>query len=213
MKHLKLTIVSLVTILFSIEAFSQNYVEEITQEVCECTQGASDEGKTIEEIKLELVYCMIEASDKYKKKLKKDHKIDLDSLEEGDMGKLGELIGAQMASTCPKVIMALIAEDDSELEKAEDVQNVKDVEESQFSGEILNVEDSKFLEFSVKNEKGKTVKFYWLTFVESDIDLTTDYKTLTGKTVDISYIQKEFFDSRIGEYKIYNVIQSIKLNQ
>ena len=64
--------------------------------------------------------------------------------------------------------------------------------------------------FSVFDNSGKSMKFYWLTSAESNIDLANNYKTLIESDVKIKYYTKEFFDPKIGEYRNFNIIEKIE---
>jgi hypothetical protein len=80
-----------------------------------------------------------------------------------------------------------------------------------FEGQITRIDGNIFLEFSLKDEQGKISKFYWLSFIESDMELTTEYKSLLDKYVRITFRSEEFFDARIGEYRIFNIIQELEV--
>ena len=82
------------------------------------------------------------------------------------------------------------------------------LELKEYQGVISKVEDDQFVIFSVKNELGRNTKFYWLTFVESNIELSFKYKSLVDDLVKITYVSQEFYDARIGEYRIFNIIHS-----
>jgi len=77
-------------------------------------------------------------------------------------------------------------------------------------GKITQIERDVFVVFSVFDNSGKSMKFYWLTSVESNIDLANNYKTLIETDVKIKYITQEFFDPKIGEYRNFNVIEKIE---
>lgn len=204
MGRIKIVIFTLVTMMVTTQAFSQKYMDEIAQKVCDCV--ANSDGETKEEIQMELGLCMIEAASKYKKQLKRDHNIDFNKIDKS-AEKLGRLVGMQMAATCPELLMKMVDKDDVK----ETIDEVNNSTEFTFEGTISNIEDSKFVVFSGRDDDGKISKFYWLTFIETDRDIISEYKSLKDQSVSISYIQQEFFDSRIGEYRIFNVIQTIDL--
>ena len=135
-----------------------------------------------------------------KDKIKKDLKIDLGNVSR-DAERFGEIIGVKMATVCPDALMKMADFDDSE----------DDVTSREFTGKIVAIDDNKIVEFSVKDSSNRLTKFYWLTFIESNIELTTQYKNLKDKDVNIVYITQEFFDSRIGEYRFFNVILNLEV--
>ena len=63
----------------------------------------------------------------------------------------------------------------------------------------------------IKNNEGKTNKFYWLTRVDTDFDLELEYKMLKDKEVYVRFMTQEIFDPRINEYRSYNVL--LELNK
>jgi hypothetical protein len=183
-------------------AFSQDYMDDIALKSCECLSKIPDTLET-ETFNIKLGLCMIDAASPYKKQLKKDYKIDLNKIDK-QAGKLGKVIGLRMASVCPDALMKMANR--SENKKSDD-----SITENTIEGQITSIIDDKFVVFSIKNELGKISKYHWFTFIESNTDLSTDYKTLTDKFVQVTYRSQEFFDARIGEYRIFNVIQKIEI--
>lgn len=178
-------------------AFSQDYMDDITLKTCECLSTVSDTSPTF---KIELGLCMINASSPYKKQLKKDYKIDFKKIDkQGE--KLGKTIGLRMASVCPSALIKMV-------NRARKKNNIS---ENIIKGQITAITDEKFVEFSIKNELGKISKYYWLTFIESKNNLSTDYKTFTDKFAQVTFTPKEFFDARIGEYRTFNIIQKLEI--
>jgi hypothetical protein len=64
--------------------------------------------------------------------------------------------------------------------------------------------------FSLKDDFGRIFKFYWLSFIKSDLELTNNYNSLLGKTIKLTYNKKDFFDPKISEYRQFNVISKIE---
>ena len=113
--------------------------------------------------------------------------------------ELGRIIAMKMVGVCPQLLARLAEMSDEEDES--DAMAVK--------GTITAIDEDIFVVFSLEDEMGKVSKFYWFGFIESDIELTGKYKSLKGKTVRVTALPQEFFDSRIGEYRVFNVIQAI----
>ena len=174
-------------------------MEEIANESCECLSKISDTLQT-ERFNIEFGLCIIAAAKPYKKQIKKDYDLDLDKITtEGE--RLGEIIGVQMATTCPDILMKMV----NRVEQG----NLTDISENIVTGQVTAISDDKFVEFSIRDELGKISKYYWFTFIETDIQLSTDYKSLKDKFVQVHYITQEFFDARIGEYRTFNIIEKI----
>ena len=77
---MKLSILILALIATTTTAFSQNYMDEIAKETCKCLTQITDDLNP-EKYAMELGLCMLNASNPYKKQLKKDFKIDLDKID------------------------------------------------------------------------------------------------------------------------------------
>jgi hypothetical protein len=199
---MKIVFLILVSLTITANVFSQDYMEDIALKSCECFSTVSDTFST-ERFSMEVGLCMIEAATPYKKQLKKDYKIDFNKIDtQGE--ELGRIIGVKMVSICPDAIMEMASRmnDDKEMQSTSLI----------YDGYVTKIEDNQFVVFSVKDNDGKTTKFYWLTFIDIDynIELTSQYKMLVHESVKITFVQQEFFDYRIGEYRTFNIIQKIQ---
>jgi len=193
----------LFTLLFTISNFSfaQKYMDDIAQTACECFEKLPDT-LTTKEYEMKLGFCLLEAASPYQKQLKKDYKINFAKIDtEGE--ELGRIIGLKMATICPDAFLKIMGETDfEEVEENNTTENI-------VTGKIIQISDDAFVVFSVKDEKGKISKFYWFTFIESNIELSTKYKTLADKKVIITYTTQEFFDTKLGEYRNFKIIQKL----
>jgi len=202
MKSNKFGLLAILMIILSTNLHSQDYMVDIAKKSCECLTKAPDTLDS-EQMTMGFGLCMIEVALPYKKQLKKDFNIDMDKI--GEQGKdLGQIIGIRMASVCPE-----------ELQKLAGKVNLKDepeeIEVQLFEGKVTGIEESQFLIFSVKDDTGKISKFYWLTYVESEFELATQYKSLLEKNIMVTFMPEEFFDHRINEYRSINVIRKINM--
>jgi hypothetical protein len=182
-------------------SFSQAYLDKIVQESCNCVSKVS-ETLDNERYTQELGICMIVAAEPYRKQLKKDHNIDFDKIDV-DGEKLGKLIGIKMAAVCPDLILA-VAKKSGNGEKAP-------AESKSFEGIITKIENEFFVVLYIKDESGKTNKFYWLTYVESGVEVADGYDSMMGISVTLTYRSEEFFDPKIKEYRPFSVIEKMEL--
>jgi len=180
---------------------AQDYMSIITNESCECLSEIKETNDK-ERFNMQLGLCIIEAASPYKAQLKADHKIDLDKIETNGK-KLGELIGFRMASVCPDQILRATQGEVQE----EEIDN----EFYYTTGSVVKIEKEQFVIISIKDDTGKTSKYYWLTYVASEIDLPNEYNSLVGKNIEVYYTIDDLFDARIDEYKSFNVIEEINL--
>ena len=180
-------------------ALSQDYMDDIVSKTCKCLTTISD---TLEpkRFSMELGFCMIKAASPYAKQLMNDYNIDLSQIDEQVGAELGKIIGIKMAGVCPDALLKIVNKNGG-----------NELTESFIEGQVTVILDDKFVEFSIKDAKGKTSKYYWLTFIESNIDLSNNYKKMVGRFVKIVFKSQEFFDPRIGEYRTFNIIQKLEL--
>lgn len=192
---------------------AQDYMEEIASQTCTCMTELP-ENLEEEERNMKLGLCMISAAMPYKKKIKKDHKIDLDRLGDGngDAEKLGQMIGIKMVTVCPDAFLKFTQQITNEATEKAIQEESTTLSEKTTTGEITDINNDLFVVFSIKETSGKTTKYYWLTFIESDLDLPTSYKMLLGKNTTINYSETEYFDPKIKEYKMIRIIKSIQVN-
>jgi hypothetical protein len=153
---------------------------------------------------MELGVCMLNASEPYKKQIKKDYDIDLNSSKGNASEKWGEVIGIKMATVCPDQLLALTERVDGKKK-----QN-NTAEKSKFEGKVIKIDKETFVSFTLKDSEGKTMKFYWFTPVTSDVEMVTNYNSLFDLNIRITYYQQELFDAKIGEYRKFNVIDKVE---
>lgn len=188
-------------ILAGYHSFAQTYFDKIVQESCNCVSKVS---QTLDNEKYtqELGICMIVAAEPYRKQLKKDHNIDFDKIDV-DGEKLGKLIGIKMVAVCPDLILA-VAKRSGNSESAA-------VENKSFEGIITKIESDFFVVLHIKDESGKTNKFYWLTYVESAVEVADRYDSMVGTSIAVTYRSEEFFDPKIKEYRSFSIIEKLEL--
>lgn len=195
--------------IFGLNLFvAQDYKQKFTQEVCECVKKIDVTNKTDNERHTQFGLCAFKHYQPYKKELKKDFNIDLVS-DMGNTTKMKEFgiqVGLLMMAECPEAFNTIMKD---EIEKA---QEVEDVESSEMliNGKITKIEKENFVVFHLVGDNKVLNKFYWISNVESDIDLPKEYQSLLNKKVNIGYYNTQIFDTKISDYKNLNVISSIK---
>lgn len=143
------------------------------------------------------------------------------------MKNLGRVVGVKLSVRCPDFVAkvnkvmnsnyaekkkdtsreSVVVEDDLSLPPIVMDPEADDMLEVEISeGIITKIENENFVVFSLRDETGKVTKFYWLTFIEADVDLSANYQSFLDKNVEIGYVKKEFFDPKINEYRTFNVI-------
>lgn len=182
--------------LSSMAIAQQDYLEIIADKSCECLAGkrAAKTNLTSEEIGT----CLLLATKDYKNQIAEDYNLDLNNLAQENGERLGELIGSKMAFTCPDLLIG-----------AGDTEEEEEYETFATTGKVLNVSKETFVVFELKSDNGRIEKFYWMTYVDSDLNLQNMYDELKDKQVQLEYLEQELFDSRINEYRKFNLITSL----
>jgi hypothetical protein len=173
-----------------------DYMAKLAQEACTCLSVIPD-SLDVESLNMKLGLCMLEKAQPYEKQLKKDYGINFDKIDE-DGEKLGRLIGIKMVSYCPDAVI--------KLSQRNQPASATPQGEQQISGQLIKIEEEPFVQFHLRDANGKVVRFYWLTFVESHLDMLEDYKSLLTQTLSFKYVVQEFFDPRVGEYRNFNIL-------
>ncbi|WP_449397712.1 hypothetical protein [Chryseobacterium wanjuense] len=78
------------------------------------------------------------------------------------------------------------------------------------NGTITKIEKDNFVVFHVVGDNKNLTKLYWISNIESNLDLPKEYNSLINKKVSISYYTSEIFDVKINDYKNLNIILSLK---
>jgi len=187
-----------ITLFFSffITQAQEEYINEIVDNICKCIgeKKASNPDISSEELGV----CLLSSAKDYKDEISKDYNIDWNNLNGEDGEKLGEILGVQLAFSCPELIVELSDSDDDFITYST-------------IGEVTNITIEPFIIFEVKNETGRIEKYYWLKYINTSLDLQNSFKTLKGKKIKIEYVEEELMDSRIMEYRIFKYISTLEL--
>lgn len=181
--------------------FAQDFMDKIVKKTCECLDNISD---TLPEdrFNMELGLCMLDAANPYKRQIKKEYGIDLENIDtEGE--RLGRIIGLKMAGACPNSLVKIT--------NRVKVDEPPPVDELSVVGTVTKIEDDLFVVISLKDELGKITKYYWLGFIETANDLTGSYASLQGKSIRVTYVNQEYFEPKLKEYRQFPVIKKITI--
>ncbi len=196
---------------FSVSAQEEgDYMDKIAQGACDC-MSEIPEDENAERYQMKLGLCFLEPATKYAEEIKRDYGIDLTRMDNfgADEGeKLGQVVGLRMLNFCPEILMEL-----AELEQLDDEEEANTPTVKAFEGSITEIETEVVVVFTAKDSRGKSEKFYWMGFVESNVeDLANTYEKLKKKEVQLEYVEQEIFDPRIGEYRNVKVITGLLMD-
>ena len=185
------------------ESFSQDtYLDEITADVCNCIGSKIENPNQNFNLEMELGFCIIEASISFESEIRNEFGINIYDMNEQTGEEFGKIIGVKMVISCPETAMKFY-------NYLNDSGELKEHKNKYFIGKVTDIDKNKFIEFTVTNDEGKKMRFLWMEFFESDINIEKGHDILFNKIVQIGYKEKEFFDPRINEYKIFNIITSL----
>ena len=193
--------------IFSLFYYSQeDFKKIIAQNTCKCVKDVKKENLTKKQIEFQFGICMFKVANPYKAEIKKEFGIDIsDFSKKENMYKLGTEIGILMAQECPDVFEQFIPEDKNDTQTEEVVSS-----EELMNGEITKIEKENFVIFYLKGDNSILTKFYWISNVESNIELEKKYNELVGKKVNVTYYSADIFDHRINEYRKVNILSMLK---
>lgn len=190
----------IIIIFIAHNGFGQSYFDNIVDKTCSCL-GKLDSTLDKEQINAAGDLCIVDECTPYRKELKKDYGLDMDNFDETN-DAFSEALGIKMSTKCPIVLFRFVAATSSQDESAKEEVVIE-------IGTITSSEKDAFIYFNLKNEAGKSSKLYWLEYIQSDLDMISNYLTLIGKKVEMSYTNKELFDPKALEYRTFKVIKKI----
>ena len=193
--------------IFSLFSYSQeDFKKIIAQNTCKCVKDVKKENLTKKQIEFQFGICMFKVANPYKAEIKKEFGIDIsDFSKKENMYKLGTEIGILMAQECPDVFEQFIPEDKNDTQTEEVVSS-----EELMNGEITKIEKDTFVIFYLKGDNGILTRFYWISNVDSNIELEKKYQDLVGKKVNLTYYSADIFDHKINDYRKVNILSMLK---
>ena len=182
---------------------AQTYRDQVAEKTCACIEKRTAVTKRPPSNE-ELGICLLIAVKPYHKEVKQDLGIDIvrDIENEEKMTRLGVEMGFSLAEKCPAVMAKVFAEAGGEASSASNIQY--------FSGTVQKIETESYTVLYLQGDNGTLTKFYLISEVESNVDIPSEYRELQGKSLNVSYYQSQIFDHRINDYRLVNVLTSLK---
>jgi len=196
-------ILPLLIILISLhfKAFSQDeeMLDKIVLSSCDCIEETDISGLNANQRNMKLGLCMLEASEPYADKLKREYDIDFDNMNGPEGEKLGKLLGLRLATQCPAFLK--FVEDEYETEESNTVYELV--------GTIKDVSANQFYTVNIEDDEGREYKLLWMEhFIGGDKLTQKDW--WKNRRVFITYEEKEFFEPKLNEYIKYKVIRGME---
>lgn len=177
-------------------------LEKIAQETCECVNKKDLTASNLASSKLELEYglCVMESYGKHKKLA--DKYLDISFDDDESLENLGVEVALKMMTYCSDFMMKLAGD-----YAADEFEEAK--EDKVSAGSIINIEKSQFNIVELKDTDNRIQKLLWLEYFEGE-HLLKDLGKLKNKKVRVTYVEKEMYDPRIGDYRNFKIIKKIK---
>lgn len=190
----------LLAVLISASGFSQDYQTKIARTTCECFNKAKAENPDSKTLEIKLGLCIIQGAQPYAKELKKDYNLDI---LQDDSSETGKLVATWLLKECPDRMLELFNPESNNTKK-------KDDSELLISGTVTKIEKDNFVIFHVAGDNKILTKLYWVTPIESNLDLQKEYGSLLNKKINAGYYPSEIFDAKINDYRKVNIISMLK---
>lgn len=199
-------------LLITFNTFSQNGLDSIAKETCECIKNKKIDFSAKDEnaLAMEFGMCIYPSYIKFKDQLANEDKV-----ETGDrdgLKKLGEKVALKMMNHCPDFIMELgkkYLDEEDENEAVVDSAAVEEVENLSIEGEVVEIKTEQFVTFQVKDKNLRVHNLILLDYFET-VSLFIDDKIKKNSKVIISYSEIELYDPKQKEFRYYKVISGFE---
>lgn len=182
------------------ERTKDELIAALAEEMCECALQKDVETLT----ENDLAMCMLPAIGKYAKDLER---LNIELGNDAAMTALGEKIGLKAAMQCPQIFANFIEDEMDEV-----VEEVHEEEVIIYSGEVKKVEVKDFVTLYIKYD-GQTKKIFWMSEVESNVDIYNGFKQLEGKRVQFTTYEATLFDPKVNEYRDFQILETLHFTE
>ncbi len=176
--------------------YSQEVLDTITRETCDCIAAKGIGNLSPENLNLELGFCIIESLNRHENASKE---LNINIYDADGMRQLGEKIGMRMAVTCPDIIFKIAALNESPESSG-----------AQVEGVITGIEGNEFGFVLLRDDEGRVQKLLWLRYFQHSEQLINDAKGVIGKRVRITYEPLECYSPRERDYFERKEIRAIE---
>lgn len=187
------------------QSFSQDVMDKITNETCECIKAKNLDLEKVEasELQMQLGLCMMQSYSNHKDKLPKSKRVLLDNDEQ--MEKFGEEIGMKMITYCPDILLAI---GKNEIDKNE-ANEVVDVLSLSSTGQLIERKTDGFLTIRVKEESGRINDFILVKNFDNAYLISDDVLKVNTK-VKVDFYYEDIYDSKLNKFVNSKVLLDIQ---
>lgn len=145
--------------------------------------------------------CIIEASQKFDKKIKAEYGVSIAHFSSANRNDFGKTIGVRAASKCPVIFESIISKVKNDTPQS-NLQELK--------GVISNVVTNDFITIDLLTNDQVTYQLIWLNKFKNAESLLQPLKSLKSKQVRFLYAEKQFYDPSISDYRTFRVINNFE---
>ena len=196
---------TLLLLVVSITANSQDLLDKVTKEVCSCIDSKKDKlgDLSSDKLKTQLGLCILSSYSTNEKQIKAKYGDIMN--DEKAMDKFGEDIGVKMVSVCPETLMAIAGAAGDE--KAEPP--VVEEEKLSVEGKITEIKNEQFTSVVIKDKNSRVYTFLVLDYFDT-ASLITGNELKKDDNVLIFYSDIELYDNKSKEFRYFKIITGIE---
>ena len=191
-------------LLTTIPLQSQEIIDQMASDACDCMNEKDLSDKSAEEIQMELSLCLMQKISSYQKQLQEQLKVNIS--DQKDMQDLGQKIGLKMVTICPETMMKM-----AQVQSATAPSAPEEAETYQLEGTVTGIEGDEFTFLVLKDESGRTQKFLWLRYFDGSDAFAGNPGSAVGKKVRLIYAPIECYSPKLNEYLQRNEIKALKV--
>ncbi len=174
------------SIFFGVIGHTQEMLDTITQETCDCISGKNLANLNAENLNLVLGTCMIESLGRHESAMKE---LNINLHDADGMRQLGEKVGLRMATICPDILL-----------KIAELSQPQPTTDNELLGTIVRTGGEEFGFVIVRDEQGREHKLLWLRYFKNSEQLIQNPQQVIGKRVRIHYEAIECYTPKEREY-------------
>jgi hypothetical protein len=190
----------LIVLFFNVVGYSQDVLNVIAKESCECLDAkkAKSDNFTGDELKTAVGLCIIKSYSDHISEFKGDEKVKFG--DTAGMSKLGEDVALKMLEICPNMII--------ELGKTKDDVEVKE-EDAFIVGEVTDIKSEQFMTLQMKDQNGRNYSLLLLDYFDT-ASLLTNNEIKKKDKLKVSYSEIELFDTKAKEFRYYKILTKLE---
>lgn len=167
-------------------AYTQEMLDTITVETCECISGKNLANLNAETLNLVLGTCMIESLGRHENAMQE---LNINLHDADGMRQFGEKVGLRMAGICPDILL-----------KIAELSQPQASTDNELVGTIVRTGGEEFGFVIVRDEQGREHKLLWLRYFKNSEQLIQDPQQVIGKRVRIHYETIECYAPKERDY-------------